>query len=168
MPKKTLSIHPFFAPNQQSILTYAYGVVQQATVNDAGIKFAAVRVPEDMDVSREVSCFSTLVPSGNYAFPSNIVLELGVTVLRDDGFTQSLSFNQITAVPVPWNLNVPKRYLHDNGSGVSFPGGTFTPNESLSFGSFRDGARVEDTYPITTRLLTLLELVYYVRCQFPQ
>jgi hypothetical protein len=94
-----------------------------------------------------------------------VTLRIRATRLTSAAAVAELSLFNTVPVPDNWPLNVPVRHTFDNGSGYTWPGGTFAQDDYVGFAWGRQGLDVNDTYTSALLVGSSLFVTYHQRCQ---
>jgi hypothetical protein len=168
MPQTTISI-PFNRVVGISAPALTGTAMAMHTWNDlvtSGYITSPFSIPLDCDVSRPIN---VLVPQrpvvGGVGGAFTVELQLEATRVSPGlvGANVPVLFNWPT--PPLWANSDLQQVLMDDGTGVSFPGGTFLPTDLVGLLIRRIGAGPNDTYPGVILVADCLLFAYYKRCQ---
>lgn len=144
-----------------------YDVLLCTAAAATGIYVGPITLPAWVDVSRPIRIFFWRQQAAYVSGPNGIVWNLRV-VGSIDGASDFQQEDQMTDVPPaggPSSLYKTELVNDTNPSDPVYPGGLFTPGQSLGFHFRRLGLDASDGYPNTVSLATYLELQASVRCQ---
>jgi hypothetical protein len=140
---------------------------QGATASTNGVVAAPFRIPPDFEPSAPsylrafIKPFSNATTDGQHV---RLSLFLGNIVPGVVGGT--IIVGMTWPVPAGWTIGQPQLVLIDDGSGVTFPANTFTPDTFIGLACVRLGGDAADTFDKNLWFYAGLQLQYRQRCAF--
>jgi hypothetical protein len=123
-----------------------------------------MQIPPFVRTDRSISLYAVLQASTANATPGLFInFQVGLTRFPLAGALVEAAFAFDWPVPNPWAVAGFDRILCDDGSGVTFPAGTFTTGDSFAVRFRRIGGASTDTYPNAMKVGLALDLEYSLK-----
>jgi len=172
MPQNTISL-PGTRTTGQAFLTNFIGSSMNACNFDQAVSgsmwCAPFRLPADFDPSYPSYVYADLAAVvGNATAGLATVVRVNMTHVPAIGTPADLDVQIGWPIPNPWTAGDVQRILFDDGTGVTYPGGTFLAGDMVGMLLRRVPGDAVDNYLQPLRAAASLTLVYHQRCQrFP-